>query len=283
MQIAGLFDRISEFSKLGFPMGFQALSEWGNLFGLALMLARNGSEAAIASNGSFQLITAFTLVAMGIGQGISVKVSQELGKLKASRDQNNNDDLVVYNSNAKTLGYAGIFLGAMIAVLCASIFIAIFKPVQYLYVKTNDANENSIMDLARMMWIANAITLIIDTTSNMTSSALAGGKDVIFSPAVRLIMMSIIGIPAAWATTEYAHKNANYFFIIRGLAILAGAGLIGRRLYQKDYSKSEETRDVLRTEETCETRIGNYFSLWSTNTPTVGNTGYNQIGTPERR
>lgn len=277
MEIAGLFDRISEFSKLGFPMAFQALSEWGNLFGLSLMLAHHSNAGSIASNGSFQLITAFTLVAMGIGQGITVKVSQELGKLKAAQNQHYNSEAVVYSNNAKTLGYAGILFGTMTAVLCAAIFVAVFKPVQNLFVKTDNTNEDAIIDLARMMWITNAISLIIDTLSNMTSSALAGSKDVMFSPAIRLLMMSAIGIPTAFITTEFAHQNANYFFIIRTLGILAGAGFIGNRLYSKNYSKPEATTEN-SSPQTHESRW-NFFSCFNRNDATAVNNagGYQEI------
>lgn len=234
-QFSGLLSSISDLCSLGVPKAFQSLSEWGNLFILSQLLVNLSKDAAMAANASFQIIAAFTVISSGLGQAVSVKVSGQLGMMKAANEARTTDNVTTYNKNSKRLGNAGILIGTLGSAAVALILFAFSKAIQSVFLTKNTDDYDHVMNLGVTMLITNGFGLIGDTLSNVSASALAGSKDVIFSPAMRMLFMSAIGLPVGWYLVNKEVEHPNILFIVRNVGIILSALAIGIRWALKDH------------------------------------------------
>jgi multidrug resistance protein, MATE family len=234
-EIAGLLEKMSDLCRLGFPMGFQALTEWGNLFAMSQLLVPTGKDSAMAANASFQIISSFAILSSAIGQGISVKIAQQLGMLKTANDDNNTADMAICSDNAKMLGNAGAGVAVTISAVVALVLVAFAEKIQSVFVANDSANYDDVMQLGKIMLITNAVSLILDTTRNMPSSALAGSKDVLFAPTVSMLSMSVAALAVGWHLSVQQNLSPNYLFVTRNIGIVIAAAAIGIRWSRKSH------------------------------------------------
>jgi Na+-driven multidrug efflux pump len=232
-----VFKDIGELLKLGLPLGYQALTEWGNLFALSQLLT--DKDVAIAANGSFQMITAWTLVSAALGQGVSIKISNILGQMQVIANEpaalSSQNDLRVLDRNIRKVGNAGIVVGALATLLFSGAIIGGAQEIQSIFVSQDSPNYDQVMDMAKLMLIANAVGLIVDTIRNVAASGLAGSKDVMFAPTVSLLAMSFLALITGGLLTRYWDMDSNLLFITRNVGILLAASAIIHRWSNKDY------------------------------------------------
>lgn len=248
-QTQGLFNKFSELWKLGLPLGFQALTEWGNLFFLSSLLAHKGSKASMAANGSFQIITATTLISAALGQGISIKISEYLGKMKIAEQLGHFAELDVINTNIRRIGNAGITVGSIAATGLMACLVTMPKQIQSIFVSHDDPDYEEVVTMAQAMLITNAIGLILDTVRNLSASALSGSKDVLFAPIISLLMMSLMALGFGALLTEHWDYDANCLFITRDIGILAAAFGVSMRWFMKNYTLQSTKVSSVKIEE----------------------------------
>jgi Na+-driven multidrug efflux pump len=231
------------------PLGFQALTEWGNMFLLSTLIARKGGNASMAANGSFQIITAATLITAALGQGISIKISEQLGKMKIAEQLKHFNEIEVINRNLKRLGNAGIATGALATTGLMAFLVSMPKQIQSIFVSQDDPDYQEIMIMAQSMLIINAVGLIFDTVRNMSASALGGSKDVIFAPIISMLTMSMMALSFGALLTEHWNLDANWLFITRDVGILAAAFAVSIKWLMKNHMPQPETKSTVKIEE----------------------------------
>ncbi|WP_419418933.1 hypothetical protein ACNVED_10305 [Legionella sp. D16C41] len=249
VQFRGLFNQFSDLLKLGLPLGFQALTEWGNMFFLSALIARKGGNASMAANGSFQIITAATLITAALGQGISIKISEQLGKMKIAEQLGKFNELKVINKNLKRIGNAGIVTGALATTGLMAFLVSMPKQIQSVFVSHDDPEYQEIMIMAQAMLITNAVGLIFDTVRNMSASALSGSKDVMFAPLISLLTMSMMALGVGALLTEHFDLDANWLFITRDVGILAAAFAVSIRWLMKNHEPELKEKSTVTIEE----------------------------------
>ena len=259
-EISGLLGNMSELCRLGFPMGFQALTEWGNLFAMSQLLVATGKDPAMASNASFQIISAFAILSSAIGQGISVKIAQQLGMLKAANDAGNIDELVTCSDNVKSLGNAGAGIATIMSAAVALVLVGFSEKIQAAFIANDCANYDDVMLLGKTMLMTNAVSLILDTMRNMPSSALAGSKDVLFAPTVSMLSMSVVALVVGWYLSVQKNLSPDYLFVTRNVGILVAACVIGTRWAMKNHMPTSRAEAQAVTEVPISKSIANGLS-----------------------
>ncbi len=235
MSLQGITNQFSELLKLGMPLGFQALTEWGNLFALSNLVGNKGFKVSMAANGSFQIITAATLITAALGQGISVKISEQLGKMKIADQLEQYKDVMVINNNIKRLGNAGIITGTIATAALTAVLCSLPKQIQSMFISHDDKSYEEILLMSQAILMINAIGLIADTIRNMSASALGGSKDVMFAPIISLVTMSVLALSIGGIVSNYLDYDANWLFITRDIGILAAAVGISAKWLMKSH------------------------------------------------
>ena len=248
LKLKGFLDEFSHMVKFGLSMGFQALTEWGNLAILSTLLGLAGPKTPIAALASIQCILAYTFATSGLGQTVSVQISNLVGRLNALQQLNqlNQVELMhIVNRNIKKLGYAGITIGLIAASLACGLTIGIPKQIVGAFV-TNTVDEET-MALAQAMLLVSGIGLMIDTVRNMSASALGGSKDVLFAPILSVITMSVLGLSVGGGLSLFLDWGANWLFITRDVGILLAAIAIALRWFNKDHMPADVSEQTIST------------------------------------
>lgn len=243
IKLSGLGNEAPRMAKLGFSMGFQAITDWGNLTVLSALLDKSAKNASIAALASIQCITAFTLATSGLGQTVSVQISNLLGQMDALQQMNHRQSMTIINSNIKKIGNAGIIIAEIASLAACGILTGLPKQIDAVFMNTDDVDAQTLL-LAQAMLIANGIGFIIDTIRNIGASALSGSKDVLFAPIVSLITMSVMGLTVGGCLSMLLGLSANWLFITRDVGILLAAVAIMHRWLTKDYMPEMENNNV---------------------------------------
>lgn len=235
VQESGYFTNVADFLKLGLPMGAQALSEWGNLTILSTLMGLKNPQAAIAALGSFEIISAVSLISAALGQASSVKISNILGEMSVLEKKGYIKGMHVLENNLKRLANSGILTGAAVTMILSAFMFGLPNQISSFFIDPANLHDAAILSMAKVMLYTNAPGLILDTVRTIGAGALAGSKDVVFAPAISFITMSLLGLSAGGALTQAADYNPDWLFITRNAGILFAAGGIISRLWLKNY------------------------------------------------
>jgi Na+-driven multidrug efflux pump len=233
----GVFNKLSELIKLGLPLCFQSFTEWFNLAILAFMVGKVGNDAAIAAFLPLQTMAAGAQLFSAIFQAMSIKMTQEIGKLKVVCEKINGDHheyKTILSTNIKRFAQSGHFIGGSIA-LFSGLLITVFRdPITSAFYEGTSISDDDITLLQGMLIYA-AIANFLDIFRTFGGAALAASKDLLFAPILSALTMSILGLTVGGSFSLLLDWGADWLFITRDAGILLAAIGIAYRLYKKNY------------------------------------------------
>lgn len=187
-------------------IGFQGLLE-GVVFSVsAFMSGWFGRTAIAAYNISDQLSTATYMIAMGVGQASTIRVSTWVGEGKFE--------------HIRKAGFAALHLALFFMVCCGVLFIIFKKSIPYIFV-----SEPHAAALAAELIVIVSAYQVFDATQLSAMCALRGLKDVKIPLIYSFISYYVIGMPCAYILAVPAQMGPRG--IILGLtAGLATAGVL---------------------------------------------------------
>lgn len=258
------FNGFSDFFTLGIPLGAQALSEWGNLTILSTLVGLSGKRAAIASLGSFEIISSVSLMSGALGQAVSVKIANLLGEMSILEKQGLHQEMAIQNDNIKITGNSALIIGVVANIILSAFMAGCAHQINSLLISSEYSDDNYVKWLAQIMMYTNAIGLIFDTIRTLAGGALGGSKDVIFASVVSLITISLVGLTCGGLLTNYAHYNANFLFITRNAGIVLAAVMILAKWYIKDHIPEATNEMEVKDENLSLTRAKpkSYFNFF---------------------
>lgn len=228
---------LMDFLRVGFPIGLQNLSEWGNLAILSMLAGQLGNDVLEATQVSIIPISAFGVLILALSQATGVSVAECLGAGKALLLKGERASYQVALKNSKTLGYAGLGIGSGVTLLIGSLFIGIPRQISSLFLNTDSSDsaaEEEILDMAETMLLINGIGLLIDTIRNVAGGGLRGYQDVNFVPIISFITMSVLGLSLGGTLAVGFDMGADTLFITRNIGMFIAAAAILYRFYAFD-------------------------------------------------
>ena len=199
-------DGAKEVAAKSTGIGFQGLLE-GIVFSVsAFMSGWFGRTAIAAYNIADQLSTATYMIAMGVGQASTIRVSTWVGEGKFE--------------HIRKAGFAALHLALFFMVCCGVLFIIFRKAIPFIFV-----SEPHAAALAAELIVIVSAYQVFDATQLSAMCALRGLKDVKIPLVYSFISYYIIGMPCAYILSvplQFGPRG-----IIMGLtAGLASAGIL---------------------------------------------------------
>lgn len=172
-------EKLSEITKLGFPIGLQGLMEVGAFSGGAVMLGWISKHAISAHQIAIHYCAFTFLVASGIGTGATIVVSNLIGKNEFGR--------------LRIAAHAS-FLLALVFMSITAVFFALFRhklPVLF-------AHDPLVIEIAAALLLVGAIFQLSDGFQVVAISVLRGMEDVQIPTVITFIAYWVISLPAGY-------------------------------------------------------------------------------------
>lgn len=245
----GLFNfkihfKIVDFYSLlrrGLALGFQNLSEWGNLLAMSIMTGIVGKQASVALQSSLQPISAFNMMLMGLSQGLGVMVSHYRGACQQAIRSSNVELAELNEKNARTIGNVGILIAFCISVAVCTMFVLLSNLLVMLFSSTQ-ATESLGKDLLQI----NSLGVLPDSVRNVVNGILIGNDDPWVPPLISFMYMSLLCAPIGGAVVLYEKQSVNWLFITRNIGIaLSALTLCGRWRHKSDTHAELERSPLL--------------------------------------
>ncbi|WP_111979480.1 MATE family efflux transporter [Algibacillus agarilyticus] len=175
--------KITEFLKLGLPIGITLFFEIALFGAIALAIGTYGVDAAAAHQIAISFASNMYMLPLSLSIATSVVIGQLIGEEQPNA--------------AITAAKSGILLALSIAVITASVTLFGRQYVSLLY--TNDPDVIAVA-LALLIWAA--VFQLSDAIQSVTLGALRGFKDTHIPMVYTLISYWLIGFPIGWLLAE---------------------------------------------------------------------------------
>ena len=248
--IKNVTSHIRKLAQVGAVMALQRLTEWGNLFTLAVISGSWGENNLASMNASLQLIVIFNLASQGVAHATGMlcrsqrsammKTAQELdegtyGPTTVSALQQHTENLQkILRTSQINFVFNGILALAIHTARAplATFFLGheVTSPVQHLTEK---------------LLSINAVGLLCDAPRITLAGGLRGWVDVVWPTMVCLILMTAVGAPAGCLLAGEFEAKMETLFWVRNLTMLVSTAVIFNRLVAK---YNEDSRKCLHNQ-----------------------------------
>lgn len=236
---------IIDFFKIGIPLGLQRTSEWGNLAAISVLISTLDDESALAAEQvSLQPMSAFTLMLFALAQTAGVMVSSLIGrinKIKTVQDGSNIQSLKALKHNAKKLGDVAILFGFIMSVVTTVFFIVGSDLLIKALMSDELSKDPAARSQAKNLLIICGVGILFDAIRNVTAGSLRGVDDVVFSPMVGFITMTLVALPIGGYLSLEVEKGSQALFILRDVAMALSALVIAHRWFNTSIAKFTNT------------------------------------------
>lgn len=220
-----------ELLKLGLPLGATYLIEVSGFTFMALFIARMGAVPVAGHQIVSNIATVLFMTPLALGQATSVLVAQSLGARDAGR--------------ATRLGWRGIQLGAVIAVLMAMMLWFLRYPILHAY--TSDA---AIMGAALSLLSACLLYHVMDSLQTIGAFVLRGHKIVTLPMVIYGVAGWGLGLGGGYVLafnvtglTPFTLQGAMGFWVANIVGMGVAAGLLCLTIRQVTALQSTHLRD----------------------------------------
>lgn len=255
-ELSRLFD-ITDFRKKyakfwsdGWKLGLQRITEWGNLFAIAVATNLIHSDALTAENPSIQAMVFFNLFSQGAGQAAMMLATRYVPEMKRQLEGfwNTNDYKAAkryqaLQQNNKSLFWTSNIVGLVANIgFAAALYFSKDNVVEYFI---PESSSGEIHNLASIVLQLNALSLLPDSLRIISGGVLRGWGDLLIPTLASLGLMTFIGVPAGGVIGATISKGIVPLFILRVATIALSAGI---NFYR--YSE-HHANDSLAYEEAC--------------------------------
>ncbi|NOR61978.1 MAG: MATE family efflux transporter [Rhodobacteraceae bacterium] len=205
-----------EVTKVGWPIGVSILAEFGLFAMSAIMMGWFGTVPLAAHGIVMQLISIAFMVPLGLSQVATIRLGLAKGR-------KNPEEVTMAGRTVLIVGIGFALAITALLILAASPLLSLF-----LDFKTEDAA--AILAFAIPLLAVAAAFQLVDTLQVLAAGLLRGLKDTRVPMQYALFSYWIIGIPAAYALSQYTSLEAIGIWV--GLAIgLTVSSLLGMWRY----------------------------------------------------
>jgi MATE family multidrug resistance protein len=215
------FKYIKSILKLGFPVGISFMVEEFMFVATALLMGYLGVNALAAHQIAVQCLYAVSMIPLGIGQAVAVRVGHALGAQELKQ--------------AKQIANLAIFAGMVIAFVVAAIFWLFPMQLASIFIDVNTQANIPVAALTVKLLIIIAVFHIIDASQIITNGALRGYQDTLIPMALGLISFWLFGISSGYVFAFILHYGAVGLWWGLALGISIAAVLLQLRLRTHRY------------------------------------------------
>ncbi len=129
----------------------------------------------------------------------------------------------------KKLGYAGLQLALIIALICALIFWLFPSFLASFYLNIHDPANAAVVKLTKYLFIISGLTQIFDAARNVLTGGLRGLFDTKFPMIIGIFSLWVIGLPCSYIFGFLLKGGLIGIALGSTLGILIGATLILNR------------------------------------------------------
>ncbi|MGD9942864.1 MAG: MATE family efflux transporter [Burkholderiaceae bacterium] len=173
--------------KLGWPIGTMIVAEVALFSASSIMMGWVGAMELAAHGIAVQLSGLAFMIPVGLSAAVTVRVALASGR---------GDRRAVIRAAA-----TGIFIGVLIACICAILFLSIPRTLIGFYLKADSASAAAVIPYAVSFLTVAAIFQIVDTLQALCSGALRGLKETRIPMAMAIFSYWGVGVPAAYWLT----------------------------------------------------------------------------------
>ncbi|MEE3240796.1 MAG: MATE family efflux transporter [Pseudomonadota bacterium] len=211
------WQRIRDTFILGLPIGFSVLIEMSMFSGAGMLIAYFGPTATSAHSVAISIASASFMIYLGIGQGITIRASQQLG----SGD----------NKGAVYSIKVGVILSMCLAFLITVCFLLLRNQLAGLYTQ-----DSAVVDLAVTLLLFGAVFQLFDCLQAVCICALRAYHDTASSAKYQAFAYWMVGLPVGILLGFYLDipglSDALGLWFAMVLSLSISSTLIARRLWQ---------------------------------------------------
>ncbi|CAL7959620.1 multidrug resistance protein, MATE family [Gammaproteobacteria bacterium] len=188
------FIYLREIIKIGWPIAVMTAGEL-MIFAIAIILYGWLGEIALAAqNIAIQLNIMAFMITQGIGQAVTVLISQELGAKQ-------------YGS-IRNLGYAATMIGVIAALLVLIIYALTYKYLVNFYLDFSSPMANATLKLAVSLLMLAGILNIFDFPRFITVCSLRGLRDTVNPMLIFVGLGCVLSLPVSYFLAFIMHFGA---------------------------------------------------------------------------
>lgn len=227
-EISEFRTKIKSLLSSGWKLAFQRLTEWGNLLAITTIIGAKSNSDLKSLNPAMLYLILFGTAQQGFAQAAGMVIAKNKGAIqKAIHDQRY--DLLEENhkNNIKAIFRSNLF-GLLLNSAIAGSFYLARKPLSEFFLADGTSQE---LELAENLLWLNMLGLIPDACRIIGAGALRGWKDLLYPTIVSFIIMTVIGIPAAYGLGNLLDDETQMMIYVRNITMILSASLILRRCY----------------------------------------------------
>ncbi len=212
------WNALKQIFKIGWPMSFQMTIEMLSFFAIAMMVGWLGTNALAATQvvNQYVFLTVVPVFALSQACGITVGQAKGAGQL---------DEI-------KNLGYAGMRIALIWAMIASVFFITCPKILASFYFDTSDPANMQTLHWVILLFVIAAVSQVFDALRNIMTGSLRGLFDTRFPMYVGFIALWLVGIPLAYIFAFILHWGVLGIAVGGTIGMLTGAVIIMYRWWK---------------------------------------------------
>lgn len=255
-RIENFMPKLKSLLASGWKLSLQRFLEWGNLLAITTIVGFDSSQDLEALNPSMLYLTLFGTTFQGFAAAAGMIIFRNKGAIQKALESHNNIEINGHHKNNIQTLFRSSFFGASLSTVIFATFYLARKPFTELFL-SEDVPEDTLELAETLLWI-NMLGLIPDSCRIITSGALRGWKELLYPTLISFLLMTVIGVPAAYGLSIFWGDESENMVSIRDITILISTLLIFSRSYINVKKDERELREHIEPTSFFKTGL----SLW---------------------
>jgi Na+-driven multidrug efflux pump len=234
--------KMKDLLKVGWKLAFQRLTEWGNLFIIAVIFGLKNDGSLAALNAGLSYLIVFGTGVQGCAQAAGMIVTKNKGTTEeAIKTKNKIEAYRCHKKNIQTFIRSNLF-GLCLTGGLAGVFYLEREPLTHFFL-SSDASEEVKQQAENLLWIS-MLGLVADSFRIISAGVLRGWKDLLYPSIVSSIMMTLMGISIGLGLEKEFSNDAELMFYVRDISIVMSSLFIMKRCHSKIKSDEKVLEEV---------------------------------------